>query len=80
MALMRLVRPDLFDPERDIGGQLPDLHQAMIRNNKALVTDLQGNKLFRPVATETVDYGYSAAEAEFYRTMSDFILDVQALL
>jgi superfamily II DNA or RNA helicase len=78
MALMRLVRPDLFDPERDIGDQLPDLHQAMIRNNKALVTDLQGNKLFRPVATETVDYGYSDAEAEFYRTMSDFIIDGRA--
>ncbi len=78
MALMRLVRPDLFDPERDIGDQLPDLRQAMIRNNKALVTDLQGNKLFRPVATETVDYGYSTVEAEFYRTMSDFILDGRA--
>ncbi len=78
MALMRLVRPDLFDPERDIGDQLPHLHQAMIRNNKALVTDLQGNKLFRPVATETVDYGYSDAEAEFYRTMSDFILEGRA--
>ena len=78
MALMRLVRPDLFDPERDIGGQLPDLHRAMIRNNKALVTDLQGNKLFRPVSTETVDYGYSAGEAAFYRTMSDFIIDGRA--
>lgn len=78
LALMRLVRPDLFDPERDIGEQLPDLHQAMIRNNKALVTDLQGNKLFRPIATETVDYGYSAAEADFYRTMSDFIIDGRA--
>jgi hypothetical protein len=78
MALMQLVRPDLFDPERDIGGQLPDLHQAMIRNNKALVADLQGNKLFHPVSTETVDYGYSAAEAAFYETMSDFIMDGRA--
>ncbi|MCW2275299.1 helicase SNF2 [Rhodoblastus acidophilus] len=78
MSLMQLVRPDLFDPEREIGDQLPDLHKAMIRNNKALVTDLQGNKLFRPVATETVDYGYSAAEAAFYGTMSDFIIDGRA--
>ncbi len=75
MALMGLVRPDLFDPERDIGDQLSNLHQAMIRNNKALVTDLQGNKLFHPVATETVDYGYSVTEAKFYSNMSDFILD-----
>ncbi|MCW2283151.1 superfamily II DNA or RNA helicase [Rhodoblastus acidophilus] len=78
MALMKLVRPDLFDPEREIGAQLPDLHKAMIRNNKALVTDLQGNKLFRPVATETVDYGYSTAEAAFYETMSNFIIDGRA--
>ena len=75
LALMQLLRPDLFDPERDIRDQLPDLHKAMIRNNKALATDLQGNKLFHPVSTEPIDYGYSPAEAEFYRTMSDFILD-----
>ena len=50
----------------------------MIRNNKALVTDLQGNKLFRPVTTDTVDYGYSVAEAAFYETMSDFIIDGRA--
>lgn len=78
MALMRLVRPDLFDPERDIGDQLPYLHEAMIRNNKASVTDLQGNKLFRPVSTETIDYGYSSEEAAFYRTMTDFIIDGRA--
>lgn len=78
LALMQLVRPDLFDPERDIEEQLPDLHQAMIRNNKALVTDLQGNKLFKPVSTEAVDYSYSPAEAKFYRTMSEFILDGRA--
>jgi superfamily II DNA or RNA helicase len=78
LALMQLVRPDLFDPGRDIRDQLPNLHKAMIRNNKALATDLQGNKLFRPVSTEPIDYGYSPAEAEFYRTMSDFILDGRA--
>lgn len=78
LALMQLVRPDLFDPERDIRDQLQDLHKAMIRNNKALATDLQGNKLFRPISTEPIDYGYSPAEAEFYRTMSDFILDGRA--
>ena len=78
MALMQLVRPDLFDSEGDMRGQLSNLNQAMIRNNKALVTDLQGNRLFRPVATEAVDYAYSAAEAEFYRTMSAFILDGRA--
>ena len=78
LALMQLVRPDLFDPEEDIAAQLPRLNAAMIRNNKALVTDLEGNRLFQPVVTETVDYAYSAAEASFYRTMSEFILDGRA--
>ena len=78
LALMQLVRPDLFDPEQDIMDQLPALSQAMIRNNKALVTDMQGNKLFQPVTTEAVDYSYSAAEAAFYNTMSEFILDGRA--
>ena len=78
LALMQLVRPDLFEPKRDIFDQLPYLHKAMIRNNKALVTDLQGNKLFQPISTEAVDYSYSPEEAEFYNTMSEFILDGRA--
>lgn len=78
LALMRLVRPDLFDPKKPVQDQLPQLRQAMIRNNKALVTDLQGRKLFQPVHTKTVDYAYTPAEASFYDTMSQFILDGRA--
>ena len=78
LALMQLVRPDLFDPDKDIAEQLPYLHKAMIRNNKALATDLHGNKLFKPVSTEPIDYTYSSAETQFYETMSEFILDGRA--
>ena len=78
LALMRLIRPDLFDPRQPVGDQLPKLREAMIRNNKALVTDLEGRLLFQPVSTETVDYDYAPAEAAFYQTMSDFILDGRA--
>lgn len=77
-GLMRLLRPDLFDPEADREGQLAALSQAMIRNNKATVTDLKGERLFRPVVTESRDYAYSEAEDLFYRTLSDFILDGRA--
>lgn len=77
-GLMRLVRPDLFDPEDDTAEQLARLPQAMIRNNKATVTDLQGNRLFTPVSVRNREYGYSAAEAHFYRTLSVFILDGRA--
>lgn len=78
LALMKLVRPDLFDPRKPAVDQLPRLREAMIRNNKALVTDLHGQKLFQPVLPQTVDYGYSPAETAFYETMTNFILDGRA--
>ncbi len=78
LALMQLLRPDLFDPKKEMDEQLSALPNAMIRNNKALVTDLDGNKLFRPVETRAIDYGYSEVEAAFYHTMSKFILDGRA--
>ena len=73
-GLMQLVRPDLFDPETDGAEQLARLPLAMIRNNKAAVTDLQGNRLFRPVTVHNREYMYSAEESRFYQTLSVFIL------
>ena len=78
LALMQLLRPDIFDPEKKMEDQLSALPNAMIRNNKALVTDLNGNKLFRPVETSAIDYGYTEVETKFYNTMSEFILDGRA--
>ncbi|MBO6552189.1 MAG: DEAD/DEAH box helicase [Roseitalea sp.] len=77
-GLMHLVRPDLFDPEGDKVEQLAQLPKVMIRNNKATVTDLQGQKLFKPVSVYSREYGFSAEEALFYRTLSEFILDGRA--
>ena len=47
-GLMQLVRPDLFDPRENLDAQYAALPQAMIRNNKAVVTDLAGRALFTP--------------------------------
>lgn len=77
-GLMHLVRPDIFDPEGDKIEQLAQLPKVMIRNNKATVTDLQGERLFKPVSVYSREYGYSAEEAHFYRTLSEFILDGRA--
>ena len=77
-GLMRLVRPDLFDPEGDAAEQLRRLPQAMIRNNKAAVTDLRGNRLFQPVTVHSREYAYSDTESRFYDTLSQFILDGRA--
>lgn len=77
-ALMHLLRPDLFDADGDGVEQLRRLPQAMIRNNKASVTDLRGNRLFQPVTVHNREYEYSDAESRFYDTLSDFILDGRA--
>ena len=77
-GLMRLVRPDLFDPDHDTAEQLPRLPHAMIRNNKAAVTDLQGKRLFKPISVHNHEYRYSDQEALFYDMLSRFILDGRA--
>ncbi|MBY5389633.1 DEAD/DEAH box helicase [Rhizobium leguminosarum] len=77
-SLMHLVRPDLFDPERDPLEQLSQLSKVMIRNNKATVTDLQGQKLFKPVNVFSREYQYSDDETQFYRTLSEFVVDGRA--
>jgi SNF2 family DNA or RNA helicase len=77
-GLMHLVRPDLFDPDGDKIEQLSQLPKVMIRNNKATVTDLQGQRLFKPVSVYSREYGYSTEETLFYRTLSEFILDGRA--
>ena len=79
LALMRLIRPDLFDPRQPVGDQLPKLREAMIRNNKALVTDLEG-----PAALSTREHRNRRTmttrqpRLRFYQTMSAFILDGRA--
>ena len=75
LALMELLRPDLFSVQRSLADQLPLLRQAMIRNNKAQVTDLRGNKLFQKVETAVRAFSYTPAEHEFYETMSAFIAE-----
>jgi superfamily II DNA or RNA helicase len=72
-ALMNLLRPDLFDPKKSDQEQIVHLREALIRNNKSLVTDMRGNKLFKPVNVYPEVYSYSQEEAHFYRLMSDFI-------
>ena len=72
-SLLRLLRPDLFDPRRPLRDQLPHLRQVMIRNNKQNVTDLRGNRLFRAPRVTSETYGYSPAEGRFYDMLTEFI-------
>lgn len=78
LALLRLLRADLFDPKRSLQEHLPLLRQVMIRNNKHDATDLQGQKLFQRPHVESVTYGYSPEEAHFYSMLTNFIQTGQA--
>ncbi|MCZ2344496.1 MAG: DEAD/DEAH box helicase family protein [Bacteroidales bacterium] len=74
LALLKLLRPDLFDTRRSLREQLENLPQVMIRNNKQQVTDLAGNRLFHEPLVHSETYAYSPAESAFYRMLSEFIL------
>jgi superfamily II DNA or RNA helicase len=78
LALLRLLRPELFDPRRSFREQLPLLREVMIRNNKQDVTDLKGAKLFKPPKVDSATYAYSPAEQTFYATLTLFIATGQA--
>lgn len=78
LSLMHLLRPDLFDIKKPFAQQLTHLSQVMIRNNKQNVTDLSGQRLFRPPAVTSDTYSYSAAEDRFYSTLTEFIASGKA--
>ncbi len=72
-SLLKLLRPDLFDPEKPDAQQIPHLRDVLIRNNKSLVTDMQGKKLFKPVQNYPETYFYNEEEENFYRLLTGFI-------
>lgn len=78
LSLLSLLDPSEFDPAEAIEPQLAKLSEFMIRNNKATVTDLKGEKLFTEVTVESREYSFSPEEEIFYRTLSDFIIDGRA--
>lgn len=78
LSLLSLLRPDDFRPDEELEAQLTKLPEVMIRNNKATVTDLRGNKLFTPVTVQSREYRFGKAEEAFYRTLSEFIIDGRA--
>jgi SNF2 family DNA or RNA helicase len=78
ISLLKLLRPDLFDPKQPLGQQLPRLREVMIRNNKQNVTDLKGNRLFRPPIVTNLEFQFSPEEREFYEMLTDFIQSGQA--
>jgi len=76
-ALLKLLRPDKFDPKKKAAEQINSLEQVVIRNNKQSVTDMNGKKLFKPVTVTPKTYQFSPQEQAFYDRLTQFILTGQ---
>ena len=74
LALLQLLRPDLFDADKSFEEQLVNLPCVMIRNNKCNVTDMTGRRIFQEHVVKSTTYQYSEAERQFYDMLSDFII------
>lgn len=72
-SMLRLLRPDLFGLNQPIAEQLANLKEVLIRNNKQNVTDMQGNKIFKPVKVYSETYAYTLEEERFYDLLTEFI-------
>ena len=78
LSLLRLLRPEDFDPEQPLEEQVEKLRTVMIRNNKQSVTDMSGEPLFTPVRSRRETYTYSPQEARFYKQLTQFIITGRA--
>ena len=73
-SLLKLLRPEDFDPHLPENEQMPLLREVLIRNFKQKVTDMAGKRLFHPVNNNPETYDYSDTEQNFYQLLTDFIL------
>ena len=78
LSLLKLLRPNDFDPEQPLDQQVEKLRTVMIRNNKQSVTNMSGEPLFTPVRSRRETYAYSPQEARFYEQLTQFIMTGRA--
>ena len=78
LSLLKLLRPEDFNPEQPLEEQVEKLRTVMIRNNKQSVTDMSGEPLFTPVRARRETYAYSPQEARFYEQLTQFIVTGKA--
>jgi ERCC4-related helicase len=78
LSLLKLLKPESFDPRGSLATQLPLLSDVMIRNNKQSVTDLKGNALFKQPEVTSETYSYTPEEARFYAMLTEFIISGRA--
>ena len=78
LSLLKLLRPEDFNPAQPLEEQVEKLRTVMIRNNKQSVTNMSGEPLFTPVRARRETYAYSPQEARFYEQLTQFIVTGKA--
>ena len=78
LSLLKLLRPQDFDPEKPLEEQVEKLRTVMIRNNKQSVTNMSDEPIFTPVQSRRETYTYSLEEARFYEQLTQFIVTGKA--
>jgi ERCC4-related helicase len=78
LNLLKLLRPEVFDPKKPLHEQLPRLREVMIRNNKQCVTDLHGERLFQAPRVTSETFQFTSQEEDFYELLTTFITTGQA--
>ncbi|WP_081090488.1 DEAD/DEAH box helicase [Vibrio splendidus] len=78
-SLLQLLRPDLINVKKMSENEMrPFVKDVLIRNNKQLVTDMNGERLFKPLTVSSRTYAYSEQEQHFYDLLTKFIVSGQA--
>lgn len=78
-SLLQLLRPDLFNVKKMTEKEMrPFVKDVLIRNNKQSVTDMNGERLFKPLSVSSRTYAYSEQEQRFYDLLTKFIISGQA--
>jgi ERCC4-related helicase len=76
-ALLKLLQPDTFDPNKNEYEQQQEIRKVVIRNNKQNVTNMDGELLFKPVTVSPKTYRFSLDEQAFYDQLTRFIVSGQ---
>ncbi len=73
MRLLELLRPDLISEDDELSDALPHLRHMVIRNNKSLVTNMKGERIFKRQTATTEKFVWSDEERRFYDELTRFI-------
>lgn len=78
LSLLSLLDAGRFSTKMPLEAALEHLSSYVIRNNKSVVTDMRGDRLFQPSTVHDQLYAYGKEEQAFYDKLTAFILSGKA--